>query len=106
MTALSQFKMVYITFPTREKAKKLARLLLESKLVACCNIFSVESLYWWKDRIEKTKEFVLIAKTLAHKINKLVELIKKNHPYSVPFIGILNVSVNKDYCKWVKSVLK
>jgi periplasmic divalent cation tolerance protein len=98
--------MVYITFPSKKDAEKIAKMLLERKIAVCCNIFSIKSLYWWKGKIENTREAVMIAKTLKSKANKLINFVKNNHPYTVPFIGVINVEANKEYFNWAKSTLK
>jgi periplasmic divalent cation tolerance protein len=98
--------MVYITFPSKKDAEKIAKMLLERKIAVCCNIFSIKSLYWWEGKIENTKEVVMIVKTLKSKANNLINFIKNNHPYTVPFIGVINVEVNKEYFKWAKNTLK
>jgi periplasmic divalent cation tolerance protein len=98
--------MVYITFPSKKDAEKIAKMLIERKIVVCCNIFSIKSLYWWGGKIENTKEVVMIVKTLKSKANNLINFIKNNHPYTVPFIGVINVEVNKEYFKWAKNTLK
>lgn len=47
---------VYIANPTRKEAERIARHLLKKRLIACANVFSAESLYQWKGKIEKTKD--------------------------------------------------
>ena len=103
---MSRICMIYITFPSKKEAKMVAKFLLEEKLVACCNIFSIESIYWWKGKIENTKEFVLIAKTLRENVEKVEEVVKKKHSYTIPFIGVIDESVNKEYFDWMNEILK
>jgi periplasmic divalent cation tolerance protein len=98
--------MVYITFPSRKEAKRIAKILLDKHLAACCNIFPIESMYWWKGKIENSNEFVLIAKTLRKKLKQLKDVVKKNHPYTVPYIGVIEAEANEEYFSWMKEVLK
>ena len=98
--------MVYITFPSKKEAKRLAKILINKKVAVCCNIFPIESNYWWKGKIEDGKEFVLIAKTLNKKVKQLKEIVKEEHPYTVPFIGVLDAEVNEEYFEWMKEGLK
>jgi periplasmic divalent cation tolerance protein len=59
-----KFVFIYITNPTKEEAKKIAKHLLEKKLIGCANIFGpINSIYNWQDKIIYETEFVLIAKT-------------------------------------------
>ena len=96
------FIFVYITNPNEEEARKIARHLLEKKLIACANIFPISSLYWWKGKIADEKEVVLIAKTLEENFEKVKEEVKKIHSYSVPCIIKIPVSSNKKYFDCIK----
>jgi len=101
---MARICMVYITFPSKKEAKRVARILISKKVAVCCNIFPIKSIYWWKGKIENSKEFVLIAKTLGKKVKQLKEIVRKEHPYTLPFIGVLGVEVNEEYFKWMKKV--
>ena len=98
--------MVYITFPSRKEARRIAKIILDKKIASCCNIFPIESMYWWKGKIENSKEFVLIAKTLRRNLKQLEEIVKKEHPYTVPYIGVIDANANEEYFNWMKEVLK
>ena len=63
--------LIYITNPTRKEAEKVASHLLKRKLIACANIFPIESVFRWKERINRTKEYVVIAKTLSRNFQKI-----------------------------------
>ncbi|MCK4938457.1 MAG: divalent cation tolerance protein CutA [Methanosarcinales archaeon] len=41
------FIFIYITNPTKEEARKVAKHLLEKDLFTYANIFQIDSLYWW-----------------------------------------------------------
>ena len=97
---------VYITNPTKEEAEKVARRLLEKRLIACANIFPVESLYWWKRKIEKAREFVLIGKTKDKYYGGIVGEVEKIHSYSVPCIAKVPVIFNNRYEKWLGGEIK
>ena len=51
---------IYITAGNVQDAKKISEHLLKKKLVACVNIFPIESMYWWNDEIQENQEFVKI----------------------------------------------
>ncbi|MGC8993291.1 MAG: divalent cation tolerance protein CutA, partial [Candidatus Aenigmatarchaeota archaeon] len=48
------FKVFYITFPSKKEAEKVAKSLLEKKLVFYVNIFKINSMYRWEGKIEKS----------------------------------------------------
>jgi periplasmic divalent cation tolerance protein len=100
------FILVYITNPTIEEARKIAKHLLEKKLIACANIFPITSLYWWEGKIADEKEFVLIAKTSEDNYEKVKNEVEKIHSYSTPCIIKIPVSSNKKYFDWLKTEIK
>ena len=100
------FIFVYITNPNKKVAKKISLHLLKKRIAACTNTFPIDSSYWWKGKIEKTKEVVLIVKTRKENFNKIKNEIKKIHPYSIPCIIKFNVEANKEYENWLKKETK
>ena len=42
---------VYITCKDKKEARKISRFLLEKKLIACANIFPIESMYRWEGKM-------------------------------------------------------
>ena len=98
---------ILITSSSKEEAKKLTRVLIEEKLAACVNILSgVESLYWWKGKIESSKEWMLVVKTLGKMANKIVKRVKEIHSYEIPeVIALPIVQGNKDYLQWISDAL-
>ena len=97
------FIFVYITNENETEAKKIAKHLIEKRLIACANIFPISSVYRWKGKIEDTKEAILIAKTKKETYEKVKEEVKKIHPYKVPCIIKIDVEANKDYGDWLNS---
>jgi len=100
------FIFVYITNPTKKEAKKIAKHLLEKRLIACANIFPINSLYWWKGKIVDDNEFVLIAKTSNANFEKVKKEVEKIHSYKTPCIIKIPVSSNKKYLDWLKKEIK
>jgi periplasmic divalent cation tolerance protein len=94
--------LVYITNSDKKSAQRIGRYLLEKRFCACVNIFPIESYYWWREKIEKAKEWVVIAKTLGENYEKIKKEIKNIHPYTVPCILKIKVGVNKEYLDWLK----
>ena len=97
----------YIITPSKAEAKKIGKVLLQSRLAACVNIFDkMESMYWWKGKIQNDKEVVLIAKTTKKLFPRLSKKVRSIHSYSVPCILQLEVKDgNKEYIKWLMSAL-
>ena len=99
---------VLVTIPTGEEAQVLSNLLLEKKLIACCNIVpQVVSLYRWQGKIEQDREVLMIMKSRAEVFDELLEIIREKHPYTVPeIIALPIVRGNPDYLNWLKEEIK
>ncbi len=99
---------VLTTAATREEAERIARALLEEKLVACVNIVdAVKSLYWWRGTIETSNEVLLVAKTRADKLPGVEKTIKSLHSYEVPeIIALPVVSGSDEYLEWLDQSIR
>ncbi|MEK7566875.1 MAG: divalent-cation tolerance protein CutA [Patescibacteria group bacterium] len=98
---MKKIVLIYITNPSLKTAKSTVLLLLKKRLIACANIFPVQGVYRWKNRITNEKEFVLIAKTSANKFAAVKRAVEKTHPYSVPCVIKIDAGVNAKYFKWL-----
>ena len=96
---------IYITNPTKEEARKIAKHLLEKKLIACGNIFESNSLYNWEGKLADENEFVLITKTTEDKFEDVRKEVESIHSYEVPCIIKLPVTANDKYSDWMKEQL-
>ena len=92
-----------ITFPHITSARKVAKSLLEKRLVACINIIkNIDSIYWWNKKIEKSKEVLILLKTRKNKMRDVVREVGKMHPYEVPEIIFLPLIFgNRRYLQWI-----
>jgi periplasmic divalent cation tolerance protein len=97
---------IYITNPSKKGAEKISLYLLKKRLIACGVIFPVNSSYWWKKKIVRAKEHVLIVKTLEKNFEKVKKEVKRIHPYEIPCITKIKVEGNKEYENWVREEVK
>ena len=98
-----QFVIAFSTFPDVETARKIARELVESALAACVNIIpAVESIYYWKEKVETSAESVEIFKLTAASYSEFESRLRNLHPYDVPEIVRLNIAGGlPDYLRWM-----
>ena len=75
---------------------------MEKKLVACANIMSIKSVYWWEGKINNENEVVCLVKTKKENFEKVKEEVKKIHSYEVPCIMKFDVEANKEYEDWIR----
>jgi periplasmic divalent cation tolerance protein len=104
----ADYIIVLVTTSSREEAEKIAKTLLEERLVACANIIGpIHSLFWWQGKIDTAQEHLILVKTRKDLFNKLSEKVKALHSYQVPeIIAIPIVEGLKDYLNWIDESLK
>lgn len=98
---------VLSTCDSEKRAAELARHLVETRVAACVNIIpKVRSIYRWRDKIEDTREFLLVIKSRRDLLAKLRAELKKKHSYEVPEILALPVVEGSEkYLTWLDSEL-
>jgi periplasmic divalent cation tolerance protein len=94
---------VFVTAASLEQAEQIAHALVGERLAACANIVSpIRSIYRWKDEIQNDTEHLMIIKTRANLIAKIVARMKELHTYEVPeVIALPIVAGAKPYLDWV-----
>lgn len=99
---------ILITCAKKQEAIKIVKALLLKKLVACVNIVDkVESFFWWKGKIDRAQECLLIAKSTRAKLAKITKVVKSLHSYVVPEIISLPVDGgNKTYLNWIDDCIR
>ena len=97
-----KFALALVTAPDLGTARKLVRAALRAKLAACGNIIPhLESHYWWKGKIEKSAEVLILFKTTQRKSRSLEALVLKEHPYDTPEFIVVSINHgNKRYLRW------
>lgn len=93
---------VYITNPTQAWARKIAAHLIDKKLIACANMFPIESVYRGKGKMVQEKEWVMIGKTTDGNYAGTKREVEKIHPYEVPCVIKIPVQANTAYAAWLK----
>ena len=101
------YSLIYITTSEVLESKKIAKTLLEERLVACTNIIpKITSMYLWKGELEADNESILIAKTREDKVDQVMERVKELHSYETPCILQLEVKKgSEEYLQWMENEL-
>ncbi len=99
---------VWVTVPNRVTARRLARAVLAARAAACVNIVpGVESHYWWKGKLEKAGELLLVMKTARNQLEDLEKLVRAGHPYDTPEFVVLPLDGgNERYLDWIDASLE
>ena len=101
---MKNIKFFYITASNKKEAERIAKKLLNKKLIACANVISnVNSYFVWKNKVQNSKEIIICGKTTSKNQTKIVKAVKSIHSYAVPCIIFFNIkNGNKDFLEWIE----
>ena len=99
---------VILTTSNKEEAVKIVRSLLKERLIACANIVGpVSSLFWWQEKINEEKEFLVFMKSHKSLFERLSERVIRIHSYDVPeIIALPIIESSPPYLDWLKTSLQ
>jgi len=99
----SDFVIVLTTLPVEGDAEKLAAQLVEERLAACVNILpAMQSVYRWKNAVERAGERQLVIKTTRARVTNLEDRLRQLHPYDIPEFIVLPIdSGSAAYLSWL-----
>ncbi len=100
---MTQFVQIETTTDSQEEADRLAKELVERRLVACVQTLGpITSTYWWENQIEQSEEFLLLCKTTRERIEQVKMAITDLHNYDVPEILVLPIESGAvKYLDWI-----
>ncbi len=87
----------------------MGTMILKERLASCINLWPMQSIYHGesKGELKNELEATLIIKTMEPRIAEIEEFISKNHSYSVPYVGAIDIRrFNRPYRKWMTKVIK
>jgi len=101
------YQVVLVTFPDKDAALSMAKILISEKLAACINILpEMQAVYSWKDELRVDSEVQMVIKTLTNKFDSLSERIAQLHSYEIAEIIALDIQQgNSPYLNWIKESL-
>jgi periplasmic divalent cation tolerance protein len=108
MKTSRQYAIALVTAPDLKVARRLARVALQARRVACVNLVpNIESHYWWQGKLERSAEVLLIFKTKRAHLVSLEKLVLANHPYDTPEFVVLGLTGgNERYFAWLSNSAK
>ncbi|HOX29960.1 MAG TPA: divalent-cation tolerance protein CutA [Candidatus Paceibacterota bacterium] len=104
MVSKLEYIQISTTFANRSDAESVAKILAGKKLSACVQISGpVTSIYRWKGKIEKSKEWLCVIKTRRSLYKSMEKAIKSVHPYELPeIIATPIIEGSKEYLGWIQ----
>ena len=105
MADRSEYIQVFTTVAKRSEAERIAKFLLDKKLSACIQIIGpITSVYRWKGKTEKSKEWLCVVKSKKSYYGKIEQAIKEIHPYKLPeIIATSIVAGSREYLGWMRN---
>jgi len=108
-TAKDRYVIVLVTCGSRKEASHIARVLVKKRAAACVNILTapVDSVYRWKGKVDKAREFLLLIKSSRRRLAALRAEVERLHSYDVPeFIAIPVAAASPCYLAWLADSLR
>lgn len=100
---MSAPRIALVTAPDEATAAQLATTLIEERLAACVNLLpGVRSLYRWEGKIADEREWLMIVKTTADNVERLIARVVALHPYDTP--EVVTVAIDEGaigYLGWL-----
>ena len=99
----TRYDICLVTAGNKAAAQKLAEGLLRGRLAACVStVPGVNSTYWWKGRLEKASEVLLLIKTRRILREDIIQFVKRHHPYAVPETIFTEIDgASRAYQDWI-----
>jgi periplasmic divalent cation tolerance protein len=96
------YAMLYMTVGDAEEARSIVLKLVEEGLVACGNIFPIQSIYRWQGALEEEQEVAVIMKTRRELVDRAITTARKAHSNEVPCIVAYAMETgSEDYLRWI-----
>jgi periplasmic divalent cation tolerance protein len=94
---------VIMTAPDAAEGTRIAELLVNKKLAACVQVLpEIQSIYIWKDEVQRDREVLLLAKTVRAKFAELEREVRAIHSYETPeIIGLSIACGSEPYLSWL-----
>lgn len=99
-----EFCTVAVTFDDEDKAKQMAKTIIEERLAACAQTEGpITSTYWWEGEVETEQEWRVDFKTTTAVLNRLTDRVVELHEYDTPQVIATPLVGGLDtYLKWIK----
>jgi periplasmic divalent cation tolerance protein len=104
MCSPDDIQVIFCTVPDAATGERIARHLVEYRLAACVNVIpGITSVYRWQGQVETGSEALLKIKAKTANYKKIETAIRSQHPYELPEIIAVPVSVGlAEYLDWVR----
>jgi len=105
---MTEKRIVLTATGSKEEAQKIARALVDRHLAACANIVGpVDSVFWWKGKMQEVAEYLLIIKTMEDALDNVRKVIRELHSYELPEFTVLSIEAgSREYLAWIEACVR
>jgi periplasmic divalent cation tolerance protein len=106
--AATEYLQVTTTAGSEEEAERIGAALVERRLAACVQVVGpIASRYRWRGEVERSTEWMCLAKTSAARYAELETAIREIHSYEQPeIIATPIVAGSAGYLEWIGECLR
>ena len=105
---MTEVLLAFSTFADEADAARVARVLVEERLIACANLLpGARSLYRWEGAVQDEREVVVLMKTRKQDWTALLSRLHELHPYETPELIAVRVAAGAPkYMAWLEAQLE
>lgn len=103
----SRLCLLYLTCASKTESEKIAKHLLEQRLIACAKLIPIRAAYWWHGKIENGNEILLAMESRPDLFEEIENEVASLHSYETFVLEAVPVSnVSKAASRWMDDNLK
>ncbi len=96
--------LLFLTCANKEEAQKIAKILLEKKLIVCAKLIDVKSQFLWKGSLDNAEEVLLIMESHESRFNDVEKAVRELHSYEqFVLVGFPITQMASGVEEWMKS---
>jgi periplasmic divalent cation tolerance protein len=105
---MTELLLVSTSFAEEADAARVARALIDERLIACANIVpGARSLYRWEGVVRDEREVLVVMKTRKQDWTALLSRLHELHPYDTPECLAVRVAAGAPkYLAWLEAELE
>jgi periplasmic divalent cation tolerance protein len=98
---------LFLTCANAKEANNISKTLLEKRLIACARKIPVSSSFWWKGKVDRADEAMLMMESVEEKFGEIETEVKKLHSYETFVLTTIPVGRSSSGVQeWLKESLK
>jgi periplasmic divalent cation tolerance protein len=98
---------LFLTCADELEADKISESLLNKHLIVCAKKTPVSSAFFWKGKIDKADEILLVMESVEEKFEKIEDEVRKLHSYETFVLSAIPViKTSTGVSPWLEEGLK